>query len=49
MKYEITHTELICINILIRAILEAIERDSFDESEIQKIVKTINKLNERSK
>ena len=49
MKYEITHTELTCINILIRTIQEAIERDSFNESEIQKIVKTINKLNERNK
>ena len=48
MKYEITHTELICINILIRTIQEAIERDSFNENEIQKIIKTINKLNERN-
>ena len=48
MKYEITHTELTCINILIRTIQEAIERNSFNESEIQKIIKTINKLNERN-
>tara|TARA_B100000131_G_C17968963_1_gene553613 strand:+ start:324 stop:470 length:147 start_codon:yes stop_codon:yes gene_type:complete len=48
MKYEITHTELTCINILIRTIQEAIERDTFDENEIKKIIKTINKLNERS-
>jgi len=48
MKYEITHTELTCINILIRTIQEAIERDTFDENEIQNIIKTINKLNNRS-
>ena len=49
MKYEITHTELTCINILIRTIQEAIERDSFNKTEIEKIIKTINKLNERNK
>ena len=49
MKYEITQTELLCINILIRSIQEAITRDAFNETEIEKIVKTINKLNERSK
>tara|TARA_Y100000592_G_scaffold38385_1_gene60778 strand:- start:4856 stop:5011 length:156 start_codon:yes stop_codon:yes gene_type:complete len=48
MKYEITHKELKCINILIRTIQEAIKRDTFNENEIQNIVKTINKLNERS-
>ncbi len=48
MKYEITHTELTCINILIRAIQEAINRNTFDKNEIQNIIKTINKLNERS-
>ena len=48
MKYEITHTELTCINILIRTIQEAINRDTFDKNEIQNIIKTINKLNERS-
>lgn len=49
MKYEINQTELLCINILIRSIQEAIIRDAFNEAEIEKIVKTINKLNERSK
>lgn len=48
MKYEITHTELTCINILIRTIQEAINRDTFDDIEIQNIMKTIDKLNERS-
>ena len=47
-KYEITHIELTCINILIRTIQEAIERDSFNEKEIKNIIKTINKLNERN-
>ena len=48
MKYEITHTELTCINILIRTIQEAIDRDTFDQKEIQNIMKTIDKLNKRS-
>jgi hypothetical protein len=48
MKYEITHTELTCINILIRTIQEAINRDTFNDSEIQNIMKTIDKLNERA-
>ena len=48
MKYEITHTELTCINILIRTIQAAIDRDAFNENEIEKIIKTINKLNSRS-
>lgn len=48
MKYEITHTELTCINILIRTIQEAINRDTFNDPEIQNIMKTIDKLNERS-
>ena len=48
MKYEITHTELTCINILIRTIQEAINRDTFDKNEVEKIMKTIDKLNERS-
>ena len=48
MKYEITQTELLCINILIRTIQEAIIRNTFNEDEIEKIIKTINKLNERN-
>lgn len=47
-KYEITHTELVCINILIKTIQEAIERNTFNENEIEKIIKTVKKLNERS-
>ena len=48
MKYEITHTELTCINILIRTIQEAINRDTFNQKEIENIMKTINKLNKRA-
>ena len=48
MKYEITHTELTCINILIRTIQAAIDRDTFNQKEIENIMKTINKLNKRA-
>tara|TARA_B100001059_G_C17706585_1_gene513116 strand:- start:594 stop:770 length:177 start_codon:yes stop_codon:yes gene_type:complete len=47
-KYEISHTELTCINILIRTIQAAIDRDTFDQKEIENIMKTIDKLNERA-
>ena len=47
MKYEITHTELTCINILIRTIQEAINRGAFNEIEEDKIIKTIDNLNNR--
>ena len=47
-KYEINHTELTCINILIKIIQEAIARDTFSNNEIENIIKTINKLNNRS-
>ncbi len=45
MKYEITSTELTCINILIRTLQEAINRKAFSESEIQNILKTVEELN----
>ena len=48
MKYEITSTELTCINILIRTLQEAINRKSFSKNEIENIYKTIEKLNSRS-
>lgn len=44
MHYSITQTELTCINILIRTLQEAINRQCFSEEEVQKIIKTINKL-----
>ena len=44
MHYSITQTELTCINILIRTLQEAINRQCFSEEEIQNIIKTINKL-----
>ena len=47
-KYEINHIELTCINILIKIIQEAIARDTFNNSETENIIKTINKLNNRS-
>jgi len=44
MHYSITQTELTCINILIRTLQEAIDRNCFEEKEVQNIIKTINKL-----
>jgi len=48
MTYQITQTELTCINILIRTLQEAINRKAFSEREIENICKTIEKLNCRS-
>ena len=48
MRYEITQTELTCINILIRILQEAINRETFSKSEIENIYKTIEKLNSRN-
>tara|TARA_E500000331_G_C16744529_1_gene492485 strand:- start:32 stop:217 length:186 start_codon:yes stop_codon:yes gene_type:complete len=48
MTYQITQTELTCINILIRTLQEAINRKAFSGSEIENIYKTIEKLNSRS-
>ena len=48
MKYQITQKELVCINILIRTIQEAINRNSFDKQEVDKICKTIDLLNSRN-
>ena len=48
MKYQITETELKCINILIKVIQEAMNRNTFTEIEVENIYKTIEKLNYRS-
>jgi nitrate/nitrite-specific signal transduction histidine kinase len=48
MHYSITQTELTCINILIKVLQEAINRNCFDEEEIKNILKTINKLTKSS-
>lgn len=48
MKYEITSTELKCINILIRIIQEAINRNTFTKKEIDNILKTIELLTKNS-
>jgi hypothetical protein len=47
MKYEINKTELLCINILIRTIQEAINRNSFTEGETKNIEKTLKLLTQR--
>lgn len=48
MEYKITHKELTCINILIKILKEAIERNTFNSEEVKKIYITIDKLNERN-
>lgn len=48
MKYEITSAELTCINILIRTLQEAINRNTFSEKETSNIYKTIKILNSRN-
>ena len=49
MKYEITSTELKCINILIRIIQEAINRNAFTDAEVNKIINVIEALSSRQK
>ena len=44
MHYSITQTELTCINILIKVLEEAINRNCFSDNEIKKIYKTIDQL-----
>tara|TARA_Y100000310_G_C20266625_1_gene616074 strand:- start:335 stop:493 length:159 start_codon:yes stop_codon:yes gene_type:complete len=44
-QYIITETQLKMINILITIIEESINRKTFTENEIQKIIKTVNVLN----
>jgi len=43
--YQINCTQLSCINILIRTLQEAINRNCFNEKEIEKIKKTIDLMN----
>ncbi len=45
MKYMINQKQLTCINILIRTLQEAINRQCFSEDEIQNIIKTVSVLN----
>lgn len=45
MKFIITKNQVSCINILIRTLQEAINRECFNEDEIKKIYETIQKLN----
>jgi hypothetical protein len=44
MDYKITSNELTCINILIRVLEEAINRNCFTEKEVNNILKTIDTL-----
>ena len=39
-EFKITKSQLTCINILIKALDEAIKRDAFSQQEINKIIKT---------
>ena len=41
MNYLINHKQLTCINILIRTLQEAINRECFTETEIDNILKAI--------
>jgi len=49
MNYIINQKQLTCINILIRTLQEAINRECFDENEIQSILKTIKELNKQER
>jgi len=47
MKYMINQKQLTCINILIRTLQEAINRECFSKDEVQNIIKTIDELNKK--
>lgn len=47
MYYSITQKEIKCINILIRTIQEAINRNTFTEQEINKIINVTEILSSR--
>ena len=47
MNYMINHKQLVCVNILIRTLQEAINRECFNEDEIQNILKTVDELNKQ--
>lgn len=44
MNYLINQKQLTCINILIRTLQEAIDRECFSKDEVSNILKTIEKL-----
>jgi hypothetical protein len=44
MSYVINNKQLTCINILIKVLEEAISRETFNEKEIKKIIKTVDTL-----
>ena len=44
MNYKITQKQLSCINILIKVLQEAIDRETFTNKEKEKIYKTIEML-----
>ena len=43
----INQKQLMCINILIRTLQEAINRECFNKDEVQNIIKTVNELNKK--
>ena len=47
MKYMINSKQLTCINIIIKTLQEAINRECFSEEEITKIIKTVDILCEK--
>lgn len=47
MNYIINQKQLACINIIIRSLQEAIDRNCFNEDEIEKILKTVKELNKK--
>jgi hypothetical protein len=47
MKYMINNKQLTCINIIIKTLQEAINRECFSEEEIAKIIKTVDILCEK--
>jgi len=46
--YQISKSEVVCINILIKTIEEAINRNTFNEHELDKIYKTVETLTKRN-
>lgn len=46
MNYMINQKQLTCINILIRTLQEAINRECFSDNEVEKIMKTLSSLND---
>ena len=47
MYYSITQKEIKCINILIRTIQEAINRNAFTDDEVNKIINVTETLSSR--